>query len=211
MQIIDVMAGDVPRTLPPKKDPNEANQSTECKVFKLNPDGSKGPLLRTMPGYPEGWDTPRKIIAGIPGNGFKKEERSMYKKFIPMPEDFAKIYEENGGKINTVAKHYGVSWPKVRDWAIEAGKMQHNFNQALQPEPTKNAMPPQGPDFSTDIHTNLDPNIKCGLLIAEPEPTLPLEVTAEIERLKLDFANLVLASVLSNTWKLKIIEWVIRL
>lgn len=67
MQIIDVMAGDVPRTLPPEKDPNEPNLSTECKVYKLNPDGSKGEYLRTDPGFPEGRDTPRKILQGIPG------------------------------------------------------------------------------------------------------------------------------------------------
>lgn len=32
---------------PPTADPNEANLNLEVKVYKLNPDGSKGELIRT--------------------------------------------------------------------------------------------------------------------------------------------------------------------
>ena len=47
---------------PPAADPNEANLNLEVKVYKLNPDGSKGELLRTDPAFPEGWGNPRAIL-----------------------------------------------------------------------------------------------------------------------------------------------------
>ena len=41
--------------VPPAADPNDNNLNLEVKVYKLNPDGSKGELLRIEPAFPEGW------------------------------------------------------------------------------------------------------------------------------------------------------------
>ena len=57
---------------------------------------------------------------------------------IAMP-DFAEVYEKNNKQLNPVAKHYGVSWFKVRDWAIEAGlPWQQKTKPEKQKEPKKN-------------------------------------------------------------------------
>ncbi len=45
---------------PKKSEPPEGFVDNTVKVFRLNPDGSKGEFLGTMPAYPEGWDDPAK-------------------------------------------------------------------------------------------------------------------------------------------------------
>lgn len=39
-----------------KSGENDANRGGEVKVYRLNPDGTKGEFLRTDPAFPEGWD-----------------------------------------------------------------------------------------------------------------------------------------------------------
>ena len=47
-------------TSPPEPEPPEGFVDNTVKVFRLNPDGSKGEFLGTMPAFPEGWDDPAK-------------------------------------------------------------------------------------------------------------------------------------------------------
>lgn len=56
--------------VPPAADPNEANLNLEVKVFKLNPDGSKGELIRIEPAFREGWDHPQQFRE----KGFQKKK-----------------------------------------------------------------------------------------------------------------------------------------
>jgi hypothetical protein len=46
---------------PPEPEPPEGFVDNTVKVFRLNPDGSKGEFLGTMPAFPEGWDDPHKL------------------------------------------------------------------------------------------------------------------------------------------------------
>lgn len=48
-------------TSPKKPEPPEGFVDNTVKVFRLNPDGSKGELVRTMEAFPEGWDDPHKL------------------------------------------------------------------------------------------------------------------------------------------------------
>lgn len=41
-------------------DPEPIDNQAEVKVYRLNPDGSKGEFLRVEPAYPPGWDDPAK-------------------------------------------------------------------------------------------------------------------------------------------------------
>jgi len=41
-------------------DPDDINREGEVKVYRLNPDGTRGEFLRSEPAYPLGWDDPAK-------------------------------------------------------------------------------------------------------------------------------------------------------
>ena len=57
------------------EDPPEGFINNTVKVYKLNPDGSKGEHLRDMPAFPEGWNDPANLKR-IPGQGRRKKERT---------------------------------------------------------------------------------------------------------------------------------------
>ena len=88
----------------PAPEPPEGFVDNTVKVFRLNPDGSKGELVRTMEAFPEGWDDPHKLRE----KGFqkKKEEvKEMPKKDI----DFGVIV----ARAQEVAAERGISLYKA--------------------------------------------------------------------------------------------------
>lgn len=89
---------------PPDPEPPEGFVDNTVKVFRLNPDGSKGEFLGTMPAFPEGWDDPQQFRE----KGFqkKKEEgEEMPKKDI----DFEAIV----ARAQEVAAERGISLYKA--------------------------------------------------------------------------------------------------
>ena len=58
---------------PKKSGPPEGFVDNTVKVFRLNPDGSKGEFLGTMPAYPEGWDDPQQFRK----KGFQKKKEDV--------------------------------------------------------------------------------------------------------------------------------------
>lgn len=173
----------------------EPKQSSTCEVFRLNPDGTKGEHLRTDPGFPEGWDNPTRILPQKPK---PKEEESMPEKIWtkkPSNEGIAKTWEDCKHNISAVAKEYSVTRVTAKEWLIEAGLMEAKPKKDYFGTPIVG----QEPDVIQQETTKQEP---------EAEPDL---VSEEIAKLKLDFANLVLASMLGNTMKLKAIEYIMRM
>lgn len=100
---------------------DEANLNLEVKVFKLNPDGSKGELIRIEPAFPEAWDTPnpRQILPQRP----KKEDKEM----PPAREDReektkqARSLMAQGYSMSKAARSIGVPIPTLSAW-LKKGK-----------------------------------------------------------------------------------------
>mgnify|MGYP000870199911 CR=1 FL=1 len=68
----------------PAPEPPEGFVDNTVKVFRLNPDGSKGEFLGTMPAFPEGWDDPQQFRE----KGFqKKKERGGSSESLHSRED----------------------------------------------------------------------------------------------------------------------------
>lgn len=185
----------------------EPKQSSTCEVFRLNPDGTKGEHLRTDPGFPEGWDNPTRILPQKPK---PKEEESMPKKIWtkkPSNEGIAKTWEDCKHNISAVAKEYSVTWVTAKGWLIEAGLME------AKPKKDYFGTPIINPE-TTKQKPEQEPEIDDKRTMPEPIPTTkakPDPMSEELAKLKLDFANLVLASMLGNTMKLKAIEYIMRM
>ncbi len=66
--ICGLILGDNPKVFPKESDPGPPEDFVDntVKVYKLNPDGSKGEHLRDMPAFPEGWNDPANLKR-IPG------------------------------------------------------------------------------------------------------------------------------------------------
>lgn len=67
MQYVELVPGSNHYVMPEPEDPNEANRNSEVRVYRLNPDGTKGEFLRTESAYPPGWDD-HKILKQMPNN-----------------------------------------------------------------------------------------------------------------------------------------------
>lgn len=90
IECIDFMTGANTYERPRGRDPNEVNQHSEVKVYRLNPDGTQGEFLRTEPAYPEGWDDPAK------------------RKQIP-------IYKDLKGENDMARCNWEELWPQVQE------------------------------------------------------------------------------------------------
>jgi len=113
--------GNNPQVVPKEEEqgPPEGVIDTTVKVYRLNPDGSKGEFLRTMPAYPEGWEERR----SAPGSGGKKKEKEeddeMAKKRTKAKIDWKeigpKIDELNAKGVTTraIADTVGISYASV--------------------------------------------------------------------------------------------------
>ena len=103
--------------LPPgDSNPNEANKDTEVKVYKMNPDGSKGELLRIEPSFPEGWN--KSNPAAILPQKKKKEDDIM----PPVREDKDVILQKakdliaKGETVSAAARQLKVPLGTLHGW-----------------------------------------------------------------------------------------------
>jgi len=93
---------------PEEEDPAEKiNRQGEVKVYRLNPDGSKGELIRIDPAWPEGHDM--KAF-----KNFKVTERGNNDMAMPIPskDELIRLLKEANGSINKASK---LCEPKVTD------------------------------------------------------------------------------------------------
>jgi len=127
-------------TPPPEPEPPEGFVDNTVKVFRLNPDGSKGEFLGTMPAFPEGWDDPakRKMTPGS-GRRDKEEDEDMGrpKREAPPADELRRLYEKHNGKINRIARSLGTNWLRTKQWLIEAGIIEEQ--QTPEPKPAEAA------------------------------------------------------------------------
>ena len=125
-------------TPPPEPEPPEGFVDNTVKVFRLNPDGSKGEFLGTMPAFPEGWDDPakRKMTPGS-GRRDKEEDEDMGrpKREAPPADELRRLYKKHNGKINRIARSLGTNWLRTKQWLIEAGIIEEQ--QTPEPKPAE--------------------------------------------------------------------------
>ena len=128
-------------TPPPEPEPPEPPEGfvdNIVKVFRLNPDGSKGEFLGTMPAFPEGWDDPakRKMTPGS-GRRDKEEDEDMGrpKREAPPADELRRLYKKHNGKINRIARSLGTNWLRTKQWLIEAGIIEEQ--QTPEPKPAE--------------------------------------------------------------------------
>lgn len=112
------------------KGPPSGFIDNSVKVYKLNPDGTKGEHIKDIPGYPEGWDEQGRfeIIAGK-----EKEDNDM-----PAPrEDKAEKLAEvevlmaEGKSLTQAAKEVGVPVGTLSYW------LKDNKKQTPEPKPVQ--------------------------------------------------------------------------
>jgi hypothetical protein len=130
----------------PAPEPPEGFVDNTVKVFRLNPDGSKGEFLGTMPVFPEGWDDPakRKMTPGS-GRRDKEEDEDMVrpKREAPPADELRRLYEKHNGKINRIARSLGTNWLRTKQWLIEAGIIEEQQTPTPEPAAAANQEPEQ--------------------------------------------------------------------
>jgi hypothetical protein len=124
----------------PQPEPPEGFIDNTVKVFRLNPDGSKGELVRTMEAFPEGWDDParRRLTPGSGARNQKEDEEMARPRREPPPvETLRALYEKYDAKIQPIAIELDATWMMARRWLREAGIIEQK--QTPTPEPTQAA------------------------------------------------------------------------
>ncbi len=185
--------GDSPYIYPDPVDPNLSNIGTEVKIFRLNPDGTKGELIRIDPAFPDGWENPRFNVS-------PKKRKEVDEVAAKPRKDRAEITRkvralmEEGMTLKKAAEEAGVPVTTVYTW-LEQDKKTPKKRQA-----EKSAEPEQGQPVPADYK-----NINCMKRIDE------YAMNNELAKLKIDFANLTLLSTLNDTMKLKVIEYIVRM
>lgn len=128
------------------RDPDPIDNQAEVKVYRLNPDGSKGEFLRTMPAYPEGWEERR----FVPGSGGKKEEEED-SKMARVRKDKEKIMAKArpmlaaGKSIKQTSKELGVPTTTLFQWLKKEKEQQTQppeSDQAANQEPEREEKEP---------------------------------------------------------------------
>lgn len=120
-------------TSPKKPDPPEGFVDNTVKVFRLNPDGSKGEFLGTMPAFPEGWDDPakRKMTRNLRQQKNIEEEEGMRAVSLDKEKMVAKARElmSQGRSMNKAAQELGVPIGTLAYW------LKKDKEQTPTPEP----------------------------------------------------------------------------
>lgn len=162
----------------------EPKQSSTCEVYRLNPDGTKGEHLKTMPGFPDGWDEPKYNV----GPKRVKEEENVVMARADKSEKLAEAKKliAEGKSVMGAAKQIDIPQSTLVAWL------------AKEKDAQVSGFTPETPVANQETQEQ-EP---------EAEPDL---VSEEIAKLKLDFANLVLASALGDVAKLKVIEYIVRM
>jgi hypothetical protein len=96
-----------------RPDPEPIDNDCEVQVFRLNPDGSKGELLRIEPAFPEGWHHPQQFRE----KGFQKKKedkakmaRYYWKALWPQAQELL----AQGLSTAKVAEKLGIDAPALR-------------------------------------------------------------------------------------------------
>jgi len=109
-----------PEPEPPEPEPPEGFVDNTVKVFRLNPDGSKGEFLGTMPAFPEGWDDPakRKMTRNLRQQKNIEEEERMRAVSLDKEKMVAKARElmSQGRSMNKAAQELGVPIGTLAYW-----------------------------------------------------------------------------------------------
>jgi hypothetical protein len=176
-------------------EPPEGFVDNTVKVFRLNPDGSKGEFLGTMPAFPEGWDHPQQFRE----KGFqkKKEEvKEMPKKDI----DFGVIV----ARAQEVAAERGISLYKASGIVAQETGLHRTtvYNharamlQAPSPEPAEAANQEPERESQESAVTS----------VAQEEPEITAEEDVTLDELKIAWIDLTLGAALDPSDKVLIIE-----
>ena len=198
---------------PQKSEPAAVDNQSEVKVYKLNPDGSKGELIRTDPAFPEGWDIPTF------NSNIKEESIMLPRKDRDEIVATAKKLMTEGKSMTKAAEILKIPLSTLATWLSKDEKQKEpkkNYfgTPIIEPKADKPVMgcPFDEPVFNPDIPVD------------KPEP-VPADyknmnwmkrideyaMNNELAKLKIDFANLTLLSTLNDTMKLKVIEYIVRM
>jgi transposase len=135
MQCIELIPGANHYVVPKEEDPNDKNKDGVVFVYKLNPDGSKGEFLGTMPAFPEGWDDPakRKMTRNLRQQKNIEEEEGMRAVSLDKEKMVAKARElmSQGRSMNKAAQELGVPIGTLAYW------LKKDKEQTPSPEPAE--------------------------------------------------------------------------
>ncbi len=170
-------------------EPPEGFVDNTVKVFRLNPDGTKGDFLRTMEAFPEGWDDPHKLRE----KGFQKQKeevKEMPKKDIDfdaivakakqiMTEQDVSLYKASG----IVAQETGLHRTTVYNHAramLQAPSPEPA--EAANQEPEREETEPAGnsvaqPQRTTYTSTQYQESVEKGGFTADDDYPIPYTVT----------------------------------
>jgi|LSQX01.1.fsa_nt_gb hypothetical protein len=200
--------GDSPYIYPDPVDPNLSNIGTEVKIFRLNPDGSKGELLRTGPAFPDGWENPRFNVS-------PKKRKEVDEVAAKPRKDRAEITRkvralmEEGMTLKKAAEEAGVPVTTVYTW-LEQDKKTPKKRQAeksAEPEQGQPVPPRGGTGAVTPSHRKEDPQPDWTEADEEPIQYWPEEDPKD--ELKVRLIAEVLKSRLSCADQLGMIEGII--
>lgn len=175
MQCVELIPGANHYIKHEEPDPNEANRQGEVKVYRLNPDGTKGELLRTEPAYPEGWD---KLNNNIKNRRGKQKEENMAR--YNWDELWPQVLEmqAQGKKNKEIAAELGIDLYALKS-KIYREKKASEKQQTPTPEPVQvgSQDPAQGEEEPADDSVSQDkPEITICELPKEEKPRYFCEV-----------------------------------
>ena len=169
----------------PAPEPPEGFVDNTVKVFRLNPDGSKGEFLGTMPAYPEGWDDPQQFRE----KGFqkKKEEvKEMPKKDIDFEAIVARAQEVAAERGISLYKASGIVAQETGLHRTTVYNHARAMLQAPSPEPAAAANQEPERESQEPAQTSLDPpedEVKEQGFGPEDDEPIPYQVVGKYESL----------------------------
>ena len=107
---------------PPDPEPPEGFVDTTVNVFRLNPDGTKGELLRIDPAFPEGWNDPAQYRK-TPGRGLAKKKgegnmvenwKEITQKVQTLVDEGLSTYKASRAVSKEIGVHYATIYNRVR-------------------------------------------------------------------------------------------------
>lgn len=183
---IELTPGSNPQVVPEEKEPGppEGFIDNTVKVYRLNPDGSKGEHLRDMDAFPEGWNDPASYRQR-PGQGQRKKEPEKGEDTMrgsraarPKDQEIINFALKNDFQDlpNRLKKEYQVGYDRAKKWLYEVGiewpitnrtrEIILKKQQAPEPVPT----PTPDPAATTQTGKGTKPDHTNGDTTAIPEP-----------------------------------------
>lgn len=103
-------------------DPDDINREGEVKVYRLNPDGTRGEMLRTMDAFPVGWNDPAQYRK-TPGRGLAKKKgegnmvenwKEITQKVQTLVDEGLSTYKASRAVSKEIGVHYTTIYNRVR-------------------------------------------------------------------------------------------------